>query len=64
MNEWRYCLKCFIIGIFILYFSLKKYLHSFIQSVYRTCSPPNKPRVGTVHDRETCLNLSISILIE
>ena len=32
MNEWRYCLKCIIIGMFILYFFFK-YLHSFIESV-------------------------------
>ena len=33
-DEGRYCLKCIIIDIFILY--LKKYLHSFVQSAVFT----------------------------
>ena len=33
-NEWRYCLKCIIINILILY--LKKYLHSFVQAAVFT----------------------------
>ena len=34
MIEWRYCLKCTIIDIFILHF--QKYLHSFVQSAVFT----------------------------
>ena len=58
INEWRYCLKCTIIGKFVLYFKNMSPFIRKIRRVYRTCGPPNKPLERIAHDCETGLILA------